>query len=64
MFRKDVVKKKMDDLGWSQYDLAKKVYVSQPMIAGIMLGYKQPSLQLAARIADVLDCTIDELVEE
>lgn len=53
----------MKEQGLSQRALADKVTISQPMIAAIMLGYKQPSLELAARIADAVGCRVDDLIE-
>jgi transcriptional regulator with XRE-family HTH domain len=41
--------------------LAQAVGVSEPMISYIRKGYKQPSLEVAKRIAAELECTLDEL---
>lgn len=45
----------------TQQELADKVYVKQSMIAKIETGIKQPSLALARQIANVLECTLDDL---
>lgn len=64
MFNRELLQKKMDELGLNQYDLAAKVVTSQPMIAGIILGYKQPSLALASRIAAAVGCKVDDFVKK
>lgn len=46
----------------SQVALAEKVGVTQAMICQIERGTKNPSVQVAALIAKVLDCTVDELL--
>ena len=63
MFNKTLLREKMKEQGLSQRALADRVTISQPMIAAIMLGYKQPSLELAARIADAVGCRVDDLIE-
>lgn len=64
MFNRDLLKLKMAERKMSQYELARAVFASQPMIAGILLGYKQPSLGLAARIAGVFGCSVDDFVRK
>lgn len=64
MFNRELLQKKMDELGLSQYDLADKVTTTRTMITGILLGYKQPSLALAARIAAAVGCKVDDFVKK
>jgi transcriptional regulator with XRE-family HTH domain len=45
----------------SQEQLAEKVGVTQPMIAQIERGTKAVSLQLGKAIADVLECSVNDL---
>ena len=47
-----------------QKDLAECVGVSEMMLSYIVRGVKNPSIEVAKRIADTLGVTIDELVKE
>ncbi len=51
-------------LGLSQTELATAVGIRQPMIAQIERNTKNPSLQIGKEIARVLQCSMDDLVEE
>lgn len=50
--------------GVTQAYLAECVGISQAMLCQIERGTKNPSLQVGKGIADVLNCTIDELMRE
>ena len=62
MLNKELLLRKMEERGLNHHTLAKQIFVSQAMVTGIIHGYKQPSLALAVRMADVLGCSLDELV--
>lgn len=62
MFNRMAARKKMEEKDLSQQALGDKVGVSQGMIGLILIGRKQPSLALAADIARVLGCTVDDLI--
>lgn len=47
--------------GMTQIDFAKKIGVSQQMISYIEKGLKEPSTINLIRMADYLDCSLDEL---
>lgn len=47
--------------GVTQVDFAKKIGVSQQMISYIERGLKEPSTINLIRMADYLDCSLDEL---
>ena len=49
-------------LKWSQDDLAKKIGTSAPIIGRYERGEIKPSIDVAARIADALEVTIDYLL--
>lgn len=51
-----------DKKGWSQSELASKADVSHVMIGKYERGDAVPSLEVAKRIADVLDVSLDYLV--
>ena len=50
--------------GMLQTELADKVGVTQGMVSLWETGYCSPSLSSAQKLAEVLDCTIDELIEK
>lgn len=47
----------------TQRQLADKVMVTQQMINKIEHGASVPGLDLAKRLAETFDCTIDELIK-
>lgn len=47
--------------GLSQTDLASLVGVSRQAISAYEAGSMQPSVQVARRIADALECSLDDL---
>ena len=58
----DNIKKRREQLGRSQTDIAEQAGVTQAMMGYIEQGKRMPSLQTAAWIAEALDCSLDELV--
>lgn len=48
--------------GLSQAEMAEKVGVSQAMYSYYENGWRKPSLEVAKRIADALEISLDELV--
>ena len=53
-----------DQKGWSQNELATKAEVSHVMIGKYERGDSIPSLEVAKKIADVLEVSLDYLVGE
>lgn len=49
--------------GWSQQDLAERLSVSRQSINAIETGRYDPSLPLAFRIADVFQCSIEDIFQ-
>ena len=49
--------------GLSQAEMAEKVGVSQAMYSYYENGWRKPSLEVAKRIADALEISLDELVD-
>ena len=45
----------------SQEELAEKIGVSQQMISYIESGLKEPKTTILIRIADIFNCSLDEL---
>lgn len=58
------IEKRRRELKMNQAELAAKVGVTQGAISMIENGDRMPSLGLMARIAAVLESTIDELMED
>ena len=56
------IKRKREDKGLSQKQVAEKVNVDQSLICQIERGSKTPNLLLAKEIADTLDCKVDDLL--
>lgn len=56
------VKRYREENGLNQTELAEKVNISQAMIARIENETKLPSVVILKNIADVLHCSMDELV--
>lgn len=52
------------DRGWSQADLASKTGISQVMVGKYERGDAVPSLEVAKKIADALEVSLDYLVGE
>lgn len=58
------IRKRREQIGMMQAQLADKVGVSQPMICQIERGTKVPTLLLSMDIAAALHCDIGELAGE
>lgn len=58
------VKKLRKKANMSQRELATRVFVSNTVISNIEQDKTLPSLQLVAYIANVLGCTVDDLIKE
>ena len=48
--------------GITQEELAEQINVGRTMVVRIETGTKVPPLLIAAKIADVLGCTVDDLL--
>ena len=49
------------DAGLTQEELAQKVGISRGMLAMVERGTKQVNLRLAKKLAEVFECTVDDL---
>ena len=56
-----IIAQKRKEKGLTQEQLAKAVGVSRGMIAMVERGTKQVNLRLAKRLAEVFECTVDDL---
>lgn len=57
-----ILKEKRKENGYSQEYLAEKIGVSRVNISNYELGLKVPSLAVMWKLADFLNCSIDELI--
>lgn len=57
-----MILKKRQEAGMTQEQLAAQVPCSRTIIAQYEIGLKTPSVSIVARLADVFDCTVDELI--
>lgn len=57
----DIIVKKRHELGLTQEELAQKVGISRGMLAMVERGTKQVNLRLAKKLAEVFECTVDDL---
>lgn len=64
MFNAKKLEEYLESNGLSQAKFGEKVGISATMVFYLIKGYKQPSALLLRRIADVLDCSMDELMSE
>lgn len=58
---KNNLKKLRKERNLKQIDLAKEVGVTRQSMSYYELGMTRPSLDKAKKIADVLDCTIEDI---
>ena len=48
----------------TQKELAEKLKVERTTVAMWELGYSSPSIQTLIKIAEILDCSVNELIKE
>jgi DNA-binding XRE family transcriptional regulator len=58
----EILKEKRKQLGLTQKDLAKLVNVDKCTVSNWEKGCTFPNILVACSIADVLNCTLDELI--
>ena len=61
MSTEDIIVKKRHEMGLTQEELAQKVGISRGMLAMVERGTKQVNLRLAKKLAEVFECTVDDL---
>lgn len=62
MFNGEKLSAFMKREGMTNVALAKKLGVSEGAVRHIIVGIKQPSLYMACEIAQMMGCTVDDLV--
>lgn len=58
-----ILREKRKEKGWRQVNLADKLNVAVQTITNWERGLSIPNIYMAADIAQILGCTIDELVK-
>ena len=61
MRTEDIIVKKRHEMGLTQEELAQEVGISRGMLAMVERGTKQVNLRLAKKLAEVFECTVDDL---
>ena len=59
-----VIKEKIKERGMTNKELAEKIGVDQNTISRYVTGRIKLSLEMAVKIANALDCNVDDLFEE
>ena len=60
----DNIKSRRVELGLTQCDIAEKLHVSQPHVANLENGTRCPSVEMLARLAEVLQTNPGTLMAE
>lgn len=58
------MRRKRNEYGLTQQQLAERVHIDASMIARIESGSKLPGLLLTKQLAEQLHCTVDELISD
>lgn len=64
MFNNKKLESYMKSNGITPTVLAARIGVTEGAVRHILIGIKQPSLYLASEIAQMMGCTLDELVHK
>ena len=57
-----IMKRKREERGLTQADLAQRIGTTQQNINSYETGYKVPPLRVVVAAADVFNCSIDEMI--
>ena len=61
---KDKIRAKRTEMGLSQYQLALRLGVTPPCVAGWETGRTVPKTEMLVKLAEVFGCTLDDLYEK
>lgn len=56
------IRAKREEIGMTQVELARRLFISQPALALIELERKAPTVRTVAEAAKLFDCTTDALI--
>lgn len=57
----EIIREKRLDMGLTQFELAEQLGVCQTTIAGYEINRFVPNVLIAADMADIFECSLDEL---
>lgn len=60
----NVIAKKRKTIGATQKDIARKIKVAQSTVAMWETGKAKPRADMLIKLAEILNCTVDELLKE
>lgn len=58
------IRRKRENVGFTQAYVAEQAGVTQAMLCQIERGTRNPSLQLGAEIAKILNCSLESLLKD
>ena len=64
MLNIEKIKSLLEAQNLTQEQLADLIGVSESMVSHIFRGFKEPSVKVLKRIADVFDVKVDDLIKE
>lgn len=62
MFAREKLEKYMKENSITNVAMAQKLGVSEGAVRHILAGVKQPSLYMAAELAEMMNCKVDDLI--
>ena len=57
-----ILKRKREEKGLTQAEVAERIGTTQQNVASFESGYKVPSLKIVVASADLFRCTVDEMI--
>jgi transcriptional regulator with XRE-family HTH domain len=58
----DILRKKREERGMTQSDVAVRISVTQQNVNSYETGYKIPSMRVVVAAADLFHCSVDEMI--
>lgn len=58
----DILRRKREDKGMTQSELAAKINTTQQNVNSYETGYKIPPMRIVVAAADLFHCTLDEMI--
>ena len=62
MLFSNILKRKREEKGLTQAEVAEQIGTTQQNIASFESGYKVPSLKIVGAAADFFHCSVDEMI--
>lgn len=62
MLFSNILKRKREEKGLTQAEVAERIGTTQQNVASYESGYKVPSLKIAVAAADLFGCSMDEML--